>query len=53
MQDDLLCNATWIDFDHKLEKTFFYVEFFTHKYRLLFPDMDMNSYTSSFLVSKF
>ncbi len=49
LQDELLCNATWIDFDHRLEKHFSSVEFFVHKYPLLFPEMDMDRLYEQFL----
>ncbi|CAB4036850.1 PREDICTED: uncharacterized protein LOC107326933 [Paramuricea clavata] len=49
LEDELLMHATWIDFQHRLEKSFMSVGYFVAKYPEIFPDMDLESLNEQFL----
>ena len=49
LEDELLMHATWLDFQHRLEKTFTSVEYFVMKYPHIFPDMDLERRSEQFL----
>lgn len=49
LQDEFLMNATWIDFDHKLEKKISSVHFFVYKYPLLLSNINMDLLCEQFL----
>ena len=42
VDDELLVNAEWLDFDKRQQKTFTAAEFFVYKFPHLFQNMDMD-----------
>ena len=48
-EDELLMHATWLDFQHRLEKAFVSVEYFINKYSHIFHNMDLESLNEQFL----
>ena len=48
-QDELLRSATWLDFEHRLDKSFSSVEYFVHLYTNIFPVMDIDKLNEQFL----
>ena len=49
IKDDLLSHATWVDFEHRIEKSFYSVEFFIHRYKQIFTGMNMDKLEEQFL----
>lgn len=43
LEDELLMHATWIDFQHRLDKSFMSVGYFVAKYPEILPDMDLET----------
>ena len=42
LNDKLLAHATWLDFEHRLEKNFLSVQYFVLQYPKIFPEMNMD-----------
>ena len=49
LEDELLTHATWLDFEHRLEKSFLSVEYFVLKYPEIFPEMNLDQLNEQFL----
>lgn len=49
LEDELLTNATWLNFEQRLEKNFLSVEYFVHRYPGIFLEMDMDQLSEEFL----
>ena len=49
LEDELLSNATWLDYEHRLQKNFDSIEFFVLKYKQIFPDMIIDRLNEQFL----
>ena len=49
LKDELLLNATWLDFEKRLEKSFSSVEYFILKYRDIFPGINIDQLNEQFL----
>ena len=49
LRDDLLINASWIDFDKRLNKTFSSVEYFISRYPSFFENLNMDLVNEQFL----
>ena len=49
LQDELLLNATWIDFDQRLNKTFLAVEYFVNRYPSIFTDTNNDLLNEQFI----
>jgi len=52
LRDELLSNATWLDFEHKLQKNFDSVEFFVLKYKQIFSDMSIEQFLNYQLLTE-
>lgn len=50
INDEVLVNAEWLDFDKRQQKTFMEVEFFVNKFPHLFQDMDMDILAEQFMA---
>ena len=49
LKDELLVNATWLDFERRLEKNFSFVEYFVLKYHDIFSGMNIDQLNEQFL----
>ena len=49
LEDELLTHATWLDFEHRLEKNFLSVQYFILHYPEIFPEMNMDQLNEQFL----
>ncbi len=49
LHEDLLVNASWIDFTRRLECTFSSVEYFLRRYPYIFSDLDIDKVNEEFL----
>ena len=47
--DELLTIATWLDFEHRLQKSFLSVEYFVLKYPKVFESINMDELNEQFL----
>ena len=52
LREELLINATWIDFTQRLQSTFSSVEYFIHRYPCIFPNFDIDKVNEEFLCYK-
>ena len=49
LKDELLINATWLDFENRLQKSFPCVEYFVLKYQHIFSGMNIDELNEQFL----
>ena len=49
LRDDLLINASWIDFHQRLNRTFSSVEYFISRYPSFFENLNMDLVNEQFL----
>ena len=49
LQDEVLTHATWLDFKHRLEKSFLSVQYFVLQYPERLPEMDLDGLYEQFL----
>ena len=50
LEDELLSNATWLDFEHRLQKNFDSVELFVLKYKQIFSDKRIDKLNTTYLT---
>lgn len=50
INDELLSNAEWLDFEKRQSKNFMAVEYFTHKFPHLFHNMDVDLLAEQFMA---
>ncbi|XP_065893400.1 uncharacterized protein [Dysidea avara] len=49
LEDELLNNATWLDFEHRLQNSFLSVQYFVLKYPTIFGSINMDKLNEQFL----